>query len=554
MCCSTGLSTACSVAAHPACSGTGFKASEAGCGVSRVVVDWSSRTVARTSAGRAKLSPQQHRRVTDVQRMSCDMYNALLEAWRNQWLWHQKHHAHDSTHITDMYDPGRIVGSRGELYRQFAEFRNTETRNAAAGGAVLDADVQWADLAVQIGRGVIDRFDKARASFYRRCKTRKQGKNINAGYPRFKPWQRWSTIEISGPKPGMVKQPVGGGKWRRLRVKGLGTIRFRPYNAAKLSEELAAGGRIQEIRVVSASLRTEIHLVVRTVTPDPAPSVDPVNPVGVDLGVTKRVTFSNGHSVPGVVEDRTEIKKRQRALSKHNYRHASKKTNRYTPGRVRKVKALRKAHARVKTNERNSVHRLVRDLCCEAVAILVARSPHMRVDGIAVERLNIGNMLKNHCLADRIQQQRWGMFLRLLEHKAARAGIRIVWVDPHYTSLDCSACGHRKQAAELPLGVRIYVCGVCGLCKDRDVNAASAHMRDVLIRGFGESHRVEGGCFPSDWSDPQLTGDPERGQPSKLTSLGPYAPVRLWFRSDRQNSVSWSTQRYKPLSLVLCRT
>ena len=29
-----------------------------------------------------------------------------------------------------------------------------------------------------------------------------------------------------------------------------------------------------------------------------------------------------------------------------------------------------------------------------------------------------------------IQQQRWGMFLRMLEHKAARAGIKYVGVTP----------------------------------------------------------------------------------------------------------------------------
>ena len=469
------------------------------CGFSGVVVGWSSRTVARTAAGRAKLSPQQHRRVATVQRMSCDMYNALLEAWRNQWLWYQRHHAHDGTKLDNVYDPARIVGDRGTLYGQFAELRQTETGNAESNDEVL-----WADLAVQIGRGVIDRFDKARASFYRRCKEKKQGKNIKAGYPRFKPWQRWSTIEIPAPAPDMVKPPVGDGKWWRLCVKGLGTIRFRPFNAGKLADELSAGGRIQEARVVSTPLRTEIHLAVRTVTPDPVPPVAPANPVGADLGVEKRVTLSDGYSVPGADVDRTEIVKRQRALSKHDYRHASKKTNRFTPGRRRKVQSLRKAHARVKTKERNSVHRLVRDLCCEAVAMLVAAN----IDGIAVEKLNIGNMLKNHCLADRIQQQRWGMFLRLLECKAARAGIRIVWVDPRHTSLDCSRCGYRKHSRELPLGVRIYICDVCGLVLDRDVNAA----RNVLIRGFGERFRVEGGArSPSVWSDPLLTGVPFRG-------------------------------------------
>ena len=440
--------------------------------------------------------------------MCCDMYNALLESWRNQWRWFQRDHAHDGTHITDMYDPGRIVGDRGTLYGQFAELRNTETDNAASNGEVL-----WGDLAVQVGRGVINRFDKTRTSFFQRCKAKQQGKNIKAGYPRFKPWQRWSTIEIPAPDPGMIKPPADGGTWWRLQVKGLGTIRFKPYNAAKLTAELAAGGRIQEARVVSTPLRTEIHLVVRTVTPDPAHPANPSNPVGIDLGVTKRVTLSNGHSVPGVVEDRTVITKRQRALSKHDYRHASKKTNRYTPGRARKVKALRKAHARLTVKERNNLHRLVHDI----IVMLVANN----IDGVAVERLNIHNMLRNHCLADRILQQRWAMFLRLLEYKAARAGIKIVWVDPHHTSLDCSACSHRKLRAELPLSVRIYECDVCGLVLDRDVNAAC----NVLIRGFGERFRVEGGDHsPSVWSDPLQPGVPQQGTATETNFIRAACP------------------------------
>ena len=73
-------------------------------------------------------------------------------------------------------------------------------------------------------------------------------------------------------------------------------VKFVPYNAGKLTEVLAAGGRIQEIRIVTLPLRTEVHLVVRTVTPDPEPADNPANPVGVDMGIAQRVVLSNGFS------------------------------------------------------------------------------------------------------------------------------------------------------------------------------------------------------------------------------------------------------------------
>ena len=452
-----------------------------------------------TSEGRAKLSPRQHERVDVVLRMSCKLYNAILESWRGQWKWYQRDHQYDGVELSDVYGPGLIAGDRGALYTQFSEYRQIEQLDPKGDGLL------WSDLAVQIGRGVVDRFDKARSSFYNRCKAKREGKKIKAGYPRFKSAQRWKTIEIPAPGKGMVKRPSDGGKWWKLHVKGLGVIKFLPYDSEKLLYELEAGGRVQEIRVVVKPLRTEVHLVVRTVASVPEAPDHPEKAVGVDLGISKRVAFSNGFAVDGITEDREEVKKRQRALSKHDNRHRKAKTDRYTPGRKRKVGSLQKAHARSKARERHSLHRLVHriiTMCLEG-----------DVGGISAELLQIKNMMKNHKMADRIQQQRWGMLLKMLEIKAARAGIKFVQVDPRHTSLECSSCRHRKPKADLPLSLRVYDCSNCELVIDRDVNAAI----NVLIRGFGERFRVEGGDYsPSVWSEHV----PITGTPSGTTSDG----------------------------------
>ena len=438
-----------------------------------------------TAEGRAKLSPRQHERVGTVLSMSCELYNTMLESWRYQWKWHQRTHEYDDVKPADMYDPAMICGDRGTLYSQFAEYRRIEEHNYASRDTVL-----WDDLAYQIGRGVINRFDKARSSFYGRCKAKREGKIIKAGYPRFKSWRRWRTIEIPAPDPGMVQPPPSDGKWWKLRVKGIAVIKFLPYNTDLLVQELAAGGRIQEIRIVVKALRTEVHLVVRTVTPNPEPPEAPEKAVGVDLGIVNRVALSNGFCAAGVTEDRSEIDKTQRVLSKHDDRHRKAKTDQYTPGRVRKVEALQKAHARVAATERHALHRLVN--------FIVAMCARDGIEGVAVELLAIKNMMKNRYLSDRIQQQRWGMFLRMLEHKAARAGIKYLGVDPRHTSLECSNCRNRKPKTELTLDMRVYECLLCGLVLDRDVNAAI----NVLIRGFGERFRVEGGDqVPSVWSE-----------------------------------------------------
>ena len=134
----------------------------------------------------------------------------------------------------------------------------------------------WSDLAYQIGRGVINRFDKARSAFFERCEKKKQGARIKAGYPRFKSRSRWRSIVVDAPQPSMVKAPDETCGWWKLRIKGLGVIKFRPSNETRLMAELAAGGKVSEIRVVHKAIRVEVHLAVRTTTPNPKPP--PTNP------------------------------------------------------------------------------------------------------------------------------------------------------------------------------------------------------------------------------------------------------------------------------------
>lgn len=289
------------------------------------------------------------------------------------------------------------------------------------------------------------------------------------------------SITIPDDSESMVKPPNGGcGRWR-LHVKGLGVIKFNPHNGQRLIDELAAGAKIAEIRVVSKACRVEVQLVVRTATADPTPPRKPVNGVGIDLGVARRVTTSCGGSWPGVNEDRSEVAARQKELSRHDNRHRRKPAaDRFTPGRRRRVQTLAKAHGRLAERERHSVHRLVHQIMTMCL--------NGGFDAVVVEALLINNMIRNPKLADRISQQRWGMFLRLLEAKAARAGLSFARVDPRNTSTDCSRCQHRRPKADLPMSVRVYCCGRCGLRIDRDVNAAI----NVLVRAFGDEARNGG--------------------------------------------------------------
>ena len=57
----------------------------------------------------------------------------------------------------------------------------------------------------------------------------------------------------------------------------------------------------------------------------------------------------------------------------------------------------------------------------------------------------------------------------MLRYKAESAGCEVVFVNPRDTTRMCCICGGMK---DMPLSERTYLCGCCGNCMDRDLNAA----------------------------------------------------------------------------------
>jgi putative transposase len=99
-----------------------------------------------------------------------------------------------------------------------------------------------------------------------------------------------------------------------------------------------------------------------------------------------------------------------------------------------------------------------------------------RYDRMAVEDLQIPNMVRNPHLAKSILDAGWGTFRMHLSFKAAWAGKTVVAVAPAYTSRTCSGCGALFET--LTLANRWVRCD-CGLSMDRDENAA----RNLLALG-----------------------------------------------------------------------
>ena len=192
---------------------------------------------------------------------------------------------------------------------------------------------------------------------------------------------------------------------------------------------------------------------------------------GVDLGITSAATLSNGEKIAAPRPLKAALRRlRIRARSLSRKLEAAKRANGIkgrlpknirlpmSKSRIKATQVLERLHARIACIRTDFIHKLTTRLCRENQAMVI-------------EDLNVKGMLANQRLARAIADVGFYEFRRQVQYKAVRYGTRTVLADRWYPSSKmCSNCGARKR--KLPLGQRIFSCDVCGIHRDRDLNAA----------------------------------------------------------------------------------
>lgn len=200
----------------------------------------------------------------------------------------------------------------------------------------------------------------------------------------------------------------------------------------------------------TASGKYFVSLVVET---QPAPLPETGESVGIDFGVARLATLSNGERV----SNPKHSAKWQRRLAFYQ-----KRLTRATKGSKRRMKVKRhvaRIHEKIANSRSDTLHKLSTDLVT-------------RFDVICVEDLNLRGMVKNHNLARSLHDASIGTAIRMIEEKAERYGKTVVKIDRWFpSSKTCSDCGYIVE--KLPLSVREWSCQECGTIHDRDANAAA---------------------------------------------------------------------------------
>ena len=195
---------------------------------------------------------------------------------------------------------------------------------------------------------------------------------------------------------------------------------------------------------------------------EPTTDNDPEGMLGVDFGIARIATDSDGQSFSGA-----HIKNLRKRHRKLRAKLQSKGT--------KSAKRLLKKRRRKESN-------FAKDLNHQISKAIVKKAKDTN-RGIAIEELTGINARTTVRKANRAERLSWAFAdLRAkIEYKAKLAGVQIVVVDPRNTSRTCSACGFVHKSNRRSQSV--FQCQQCGHRRNADTNAA----RNISSRAMSTS-------------------------------------------------------------------
>ncbi|GHH06294.1 transposase [Streptomyces lanatus] len=185
--------------------------------------------------------------------------------------------------------------------------------------------------------------------------------------------------------------------------------------------------------------------------PEAPLNTNPVDFLGIDLGIVNIATTSDGEIMAG--RELNRIRVRERTLR-------TKLQKKNTPSAKRRLKKRRRKEAR---RAKDINHKIAKHVVAEA---------ERTGRGIALEDLTGIRERVRLRKPQRATHSSWS-FAQLgqfIAYKARKAGVPVVHVDPAYTSRTCAECGHIDKANRVSQAW--FACRKCGFVDHADRNSS----------------------------------------------------------------------------------
>jgi len=343
--------------------------------------------------------------------VACKLYNTLLHAEKEE------------------YERNKRTMSMNELRQLALDLRKQNP--------------EFQVLHSQVAQQVADRFYEARQRFFEglanKPKKKKPHRYLSLVYPQ----SGWKLSNWRDVGQGKNKK-----RKARLYLSKIGfftLIVHRVFPLERVSQvcvKLHPSGRIYIIFLVEESEVEE------------QPSEEPKKAVGVDLGITRLATLSDGRYLenPRPLERSLErIRLLQRRLSRKKFL-----SNNWFKAKRR----LAKQYEHVKNLRRDLFFKL---------GVLLSQ----KYDVLVLEDLNVQGLIQKGVTRTRRMRLYDSSFSELravLEWEFRKRGKLVLPVPAYNTSRECFLCGRINQ--DLTLEDRVFHCPFCGFTLDRDLNAS----------------------------------------------------------------------------------
>ncbi|MBA3993512.1 MAG: transposase [Cyanobacteria bacterium DS2.3.42] len=249
----------------------------------------------------------------------------------------------------------------------------------------------------------------------------------------------------------------------KIYLPKIGWVKFRK------SREIE--GTVKNVTVSKNAGKWYISIQVEMEVPEP---IHPAtSAVGIDLGVTKFATLSDGT----VLESINSGKKLKKKLARQQ-RTLSRRTKFSANWKEQKAK-IQKTHSKIANVRNDYLHKASSEMSKNHALIILEdlKVRSMTKSAKGTEDAPSKNVAAKSGLNRSILDQGWYEFKRQLKYKQEWAGGMMILVNPKHTSQTCSMCSH--TAAENRQSQSQFQCVNCGYLDNADLNAA----KNILAAG-----------------------------------------------------------------------